>query len=113
VRKDLCGPSNADFGSNRATYSVVPRSLYSRAHSSIKKEQFIGAEFSVNPLCNLLNVVIAIVKAAFLMGIVSEILKLGLLTPVFKNKGSNKCAVNYRGITVAAVSDNIKRGFWV
>jgi hypothetical protein len=41
------------------------------------------------------------------MGIVSEILKLGLLTPVFKNKGSNKCAVNYRGITVTPVIQKI------
>ena len=55
----------------------------------------------------LQNVVIAIVKAAFRMGIVSEILKLGLLTPVFKNKGSNKCVVNYRGITVTPVIQKI------
>ena len=54
------------------------------------------------------NVIIAIVKAAFRMGIVPEILKLGLLTPVFKNKGSNKCAVNYRGpITVTPVIQKI------
>ena len=52
----------------------------------------------------LQNVIIAIVKAAFRMGIVPEIFK---LTPVFKNKGSNKCAVNYRGITVTPVLQQI------
>lgn len=54
------------------------------------------------------NVIIAIVKAAFRMGIVPEIFK---LTPVLKNKGSNKCAVNYRGITVTPVKQkNLRNG---
>ena len=42
-----------------------------------------------------------------LMGIVPEISKLVLLTPVFKNKGCNKCAVNYRGKTITPVIQKI------
>ena len=44
-----------------------------------------------------------IVINAFRLGLIPEILKTGLLTPVFKNKGSGKFATNYRGITIMPV----------
>jgi hypothetical protein len=34
-------------------------------------------------------------------------LKVGLLTPVFKNKGDKNCDTNYRGITVLPVINKI------
>ena len=41
-----------------------------------------------------------IVNATFQFGIVTDALKVGALTPVFKKKGSSTDAKNYRGITV-------------
>jgi hypothetical protein len=39
----------------------------------------------------------------FERGGIPESLKMGLLTPIFKNKGTKQQAVNYRGITVLPV----------
>ena len=43
----------------------------------------------------------------FELGGIPESLKMGLLTPIFKNKGTKQQAVNYRGITVLPVIDTI------
>ena len=42
-------------------------------------------------------------RCIFKLGSISESLKMGLLTPVFKNKGRRQQAINYRGITVLPV----------
>ncbi|CAC5412456.1 unnamed protein product [Mytilus coruscus] len=51
-------------------------------------------------LLNLVNVI-------FKEGKVPDILKEGLLTPVFKNKGEKNIATNYRGITVLPVLNKV------
>jgi hypothetical protein len=43
----------------------------------------------------------------FERGGIPEPLKIGLLTPIFKNKGTKQQAVNYRGITVLPVIGKI------
>ena len=48
-----------------------------------------------------------IVNAMFQFGIVTDALKVGALTPVFKKKGSSTDAKNYRGITVLPVMTKI------
>ena len=60
---------------------------------NIKAEHFIYAIEAVTPiLVNLFN-------NMFRLGSVPDSMKLGVLTPVFKRKGSNLDANNYRGIT--------------
>jgi len=43
----------------------------------------------------------------FERGGIPESLKMGLLTPIFENKGTKQQAVNYRGITVLPVIGKI------
>jgi hypothetical protein len=48
-----------------------------------------------------------ILNSIFLAGDILEALKIGLLSPIFKNKGSKNDAINYRGITVLPVISRI------
>ena len=41
------------------------------------------------------------------IGKVPDCLKIGLISPIFKNKGSNKESKNYRGITVTPTLSKI------
>lgn len=45
----------------------------------------------------------SIINEIFQQGYVPDLLKIGLLTPIFKNKGSKNDSGNYRGITVLPV----------
>ena len=56
---------------------------------------------------NLLSIVYNILQAMIRLGKVPDCLKTGLISPVFKNKGSNKESKNYRGITVTPVLSKI------
>jgi hypothetical protein len=47
------------------------------------------------------------VGCIFKHGSISESLKMGLLTAVFKNNGTRQQAINYRGITVLPVIGKI------
>jgi hypothetical protein len=49
---------------------------------------------------NIITVLTHILNSIFLEGDIPEVLKIGLLSPIFKNKGSKNDAINYRGITV-------------
>ncbi|CAG2232072.1 unnamed protein product [Mytilus edulis] len=49
----------------------------------------------------------SIINEIFQQGYVPDLLKIGLLTPIFKNKGSKNDATNYRGITVLPVVSKI------
>ena len=53
------------------------------------------------------KLLIALVRYIFIHESISESLKMGLLTPVFKNKGTRQQAINYRGITVLPVIGKI------
>jgi len=55
----------------------------------------------------LLYIMHKIIVAISREGHIPDLLKTGLLTPVFKNKGSNLDVANYRGITVTPVVGNI------
>jgi len=48
------------------------------------------------------KLLVALVGCIFKHGSISESLKMGLLTPVFKNKGTRQQAINYRGINCVA-----------
>ena len=47
--------------------------------------------------------ILSIINSIFKSGVVPDALKKGLLTPIFKNKGSKLEAKYYRGITVLPV----------
>ena len=55
----------------------------------------------------MITILLQIVNAIFDHGSVPDILKVGLLTPVFKNKGNIAEVINYRGITVLPVINKI------
>ena len=53
------------------------------------------------------KLLVALVGCIFKHGSILESLKMGLLTPVFNNKGTRQQAINYRGITVLPVIGKI------
>ena len=53
------------------------------------------------------NSLLAVINSIFHSGVIPEVLKVGLLSPIFKNKGSANDAANYRGITVLPVFEKI------
>jgi hypothetical protein len=53
------------------------------------------------------NLLLVITNEIFRQGKVPETLKVGLLTPIFKNKGLKSQATNYRGITMLPVISKI------
>ena len=53
------------------------------------------------------KLLVALVGCIYKHGSISESLKMGLLTPVYKNKGTWQQAINYRGITVLPVKGKI------
>ena len=55
----------------------------------------------------MITILLPIVNTIFDHGSVPDILKVGLLTPVFKNKGNITEMINYRGITVLPVINKI------
>jgi len=50
---------------------------------------------------------IYIYNSIFQLGVVPDLIKTGLLTPVYKNKGSRNKSTSYRGITVLLVLNKI------
>ena len=53
------------------------------------------------------NLLLVITNEIFRQGKVPETLKVGLLTPIFKNKGLKSQATNYKGITVLTLISKI------
>lgn len=55
----------------------------------------------------LITVVTELINKMFELGTVTQCMKLGALTPIFKKKGSNTDSKNYRGITITATISKI------
>ena len=55
----------------------------------------------------MITILLQIVNTIFDHGSVSDILKVGLLTQGFKNKGNIAVVINYKGITVLPVINKI------
>ncbi|CAC5374708.1 unnamed protein product [Mytilus coruscus] len=70
-------------------------------YHGITIEHIIYAGFDTEKL------LVPLVQCIFKHGSISEKLMMGLLTPVFKNKGTRQQAINYRGITVLPVIGKI------
>jgi hypothetical protein len=56
---------------------------------------------------NIITVLTHILNSIFLEGDIPGVLKIGLLSPIFKSKGSKNDAINYRGIIVLPVISKI------
>jgi hypothetical protein len=59
------------------------------------------------PVSDMEKLLVALIGCIFKHGSISESLRMGLLTPVFKIKGTRQQAINYRGITVLPVVGKI------
>ena len=68
-------------------------------YHGITIEHIINAESDIDIL------LIVLVRCTFKQGSILESLKIVLLTPAFKNKGTRRQAINYRGVTVFPVRD--------
>ena len=51
--------------------------------------------------------ILKLLNSIMLSGYVPECMKIGILTPIYKNKGSRNDACNFRGITVLPVIEKI------
>ncbi|MEW8548126.1 MAG: reverse transcriptase family protein, partial [Candidatus Thiodiazotropha sp.] len=60
----------------------------------------ITAEHLLHATDELIPVLVVLMNSIFSNGTVPDCMKLGVLTPVYKKKGSSQDAKNYRGITV-------------
>ena len=67
----------------------------------------LAIEHIINAGKDMGKLLLLITKEIFRQGRVTEILKAGLLTPIFKNKGLTTQVTNYRDITVLPVISKI------
>ena len=92
---------------------TISTELVEKAAKSLKRGKAadffrVTAEHFENGGKALIDVTTETVNSLFRFGKVTEALKIGALTPVFKKKGSSTEAKNYRGITVLPVITKIK-----
>ena len=88
-----------------ATISELENSIKSINTGKSADIYNITIEHIINAGEQMITILLQIVNAIFDHGSVPDILKVGLLTPVFKNKGN--IVINYRGITVLPVINKI------
>jgi hypothetical protein len=55
----------------------------------------------------IISILLLLINNIFRTGEIPDSLKIGLLSPIYKNKGSKNDATNYRGITVLPVLSKI------
>ena len=55
----------------------------------------------------IISILLLLINNIFKTGEIPDSLKIGLLSPIYKNKGSKNDAINYRGITVLPVLSKI------
>jgi hypothetical protein len=55
----------------------------------------------------IISILLLLINNVFKTGEIPDSLKIGLLSPIYKNKGSKNDATNYRGITVLPVLSKI------
>ena len=90
-----------------ATLSELEKSIKSINTGKSADIYNITIEHIINAGEQMITILLQIVNAIFDHGSVPDILKVGLLTPVFKNKGNIAEVINYRGITVLPVINKI------
>ena len=90
-----------------ATISELEKSIKSINTGKSADIYNITIEHIINAGEQMITILLQIVNTIFDHGSVPDILKVGPLTPVFKNKGNIAEVINYRGITVLPVINKI------
>lgn len=128
--QDMCSERLGDEAS-QVTQEQVKRAISSLNTGKSADIYGVTAEHFVYGGDELLQVVTDLINNLYRKGSLTECMKTGVLTPVFKKKGSHIEAKNYRGITilptitkileavlkdtirpaVAAMQNNLQRGF--
>jgi hypothetical protein len=90
-----------------ATLSELEKSIKSINTGKSADIYSITIEHIITAGEQMITIILQIVNTIFDHGSVPDILKVGLLTPVFKNKGNIAEVINYRGITVLPVINKI------
>ena len=97
---DMCSPSSPHTSSNSVSLQQVKKAIESINRGKAADFHGVTIEHFIHGGADLLKVTTDFVNQVFKFGRVTEALRIGILTPVFKNKGSSTDAKNYRGITI-------------
>ena len=89
----VCAPDSVSKQQVKEAIDAINRGKAADFHG-------VTIEHFLNGGPELLQATTEIVNQVFKFGRVTEALRIGTLTPVFKNKGSSTDAKNYRGITI-------------
>ena len=96
----------------KAVHTPITEKEVSTAINSINKRKSadihnLTIEHVLHAGKDIVTVLTYIINNIFKEGEIPSLLKIGLLSPIFKNKGSKNDAINYRGITVLPVISKI------
>jgi hypothetical protein len=90
---------------NKKNTTIVTRPIYKINKGEAPDIFGITIEHIIH--ADITEYLIYIYNSIFQMGVVPDLIKTGLLTPVYKNKGSRNKSTSYRGITVLPVLNKI------
>ncbi|CAG2239126.1 unnamed protein product [Mytilus edulis] len=101
-----------DICKDRFKHNPITEEEISKAISCLNRNKaadFFGvnAENIIHGGKQLQQYLQLLINRSFELGCISDILKIGTLFPVFKNKGDARYAKNYRGITVTPIYSKI------
>ena len=104
---DICSSSSEKDDSELITVEQVKKAISSLNKGKAPDYHGMQAEHILYGGEELLQYLTLPVNCIFDQGKITDALKIGVLTPIFKNKGSNKDARNYRGITILPIITKI------
>ena len=105
--RSICRKVNDSDMSNSITEDEVSKAIKSLNKGKSPDVYNICAEHLANGAEVIVPTLTVLLNKMWDLGVVPESLKLGILTPVFKRKGSNLDAKNYRGITVTPILSKV------
>ena len=97
---DICRTSQDNNSSTRITLEQVQKAISSLNRGKAADFYGVTSEHFLYRSGELLQVRTDIVNELYCFGELTESLKTGILTPVYKKKGASTDAKNYRGITI-------------
>ena len=104
---DICNKHTGSEESVSITMQEVKEAIQTLNKGKAPDYHGVQAEHILYGGEELLQYLTLLVNCIFDQGKITDALKIGVLTPVFKNKGSNKDAKNYRGITILPIITKI------
>lgn len=104
---DICSNHSEKNESDIISTQQVKKAISSLNKGKAPDYHGVQAEHLLYGGEELLQYLTLLMNCIFDQGRITDALKIGVLTPVFKNKGSNKDAKNYRGITILPIITKI------